>query len=300
MLFLLFLGISFLLPSISLARAPLLMVVGFEGSPVFFQELRLNQRDFLEGVTAQFTNRLAELDGVRVVERSRVLAVLQEQDLGQTGRVDTVAATVTGRILGAEYLVLGTIERLEVRSTTRVSFGPLSISGVEAHVGLSARIVSTDTAEILGVVSGEATVSETGVSIQDSQVSFGTQAFSQSTLGKTLQQAIQSLARDLSRTYEDLVRLPQNEVILGRIASLLRPTSFLVDLGQNHGIQVDDEGRILEYVVVPGALHPVPIPYGRVRVVRVDATTATVEILQADYAPDIGHVVEFLLPMKQW
>ena len=50
---------------------------------------------------------LSVLDGVRIVERDRLEAILAEQKLGASGKVDPATATKIGKLLGARYLVLG-------------------------------------------------------------------------------------------------------------------------------------------------------------------------------------------------
>jgi TolB-like protein len=44
---------------------------------------------------------------VRVVERARLKALLDEQKLGQSGKVDPATASRLGKLLGARFLVLG-------------------------------------------------------------------------------------------------------------------------------------------------------------------------------------------------
>lgn len=59
------------------------------------------------GLQQMLTTEFAQNPGLRVVDRSRINALIQEQDLGATGRVDAATAARVGQIVGARYVVLG-------------------------------------------------------------------------------------------------------------------------------------------------------------------------------------------------
>ena len=55
----------------------------------------------------------SECDWLKVIERTRMEQILTEQHFGYSGRVDTFTAAEIGRLLGADVLVLGTVNVLE-------------------------------------------------------------------------------------------------------------------------------------------------------------------------------------------
>src|SRR4029077_14015275 len=61
-----------------------------------------------KGVAQMLISDLAAIDTIRVVERERLQAVLDEQKLGHGGKIDSRTAARIGKLLGARYLVLGT------------------------------------------------------------------------------------------------------------------------------------------------------------------------------------------------
>ena len=65
-----------------------------------------------KGLAQMLISDLAAVDTVRVVERERLQAVLDEQKLGESwkksGKIDSRTAARIGKLLGARYLVLGT------------------------------------------------------------------------------------------------------------------------------------------------------------------------------------------------
>jgi curli biogenesis system outer membrane secretion channel CsgG len=89
----------------------------------------------------------------RVVERQQLERVLNEQNLGASGRIRRGTAAKIGKITGAQYLVMGTVTSYEesVAGTGGgISIGPFSIGGKEekAYISVDLRVVDTTTGEI--------------------------------------------------------------------------------------------------------------------------------------------------------
>ena len=90
--------------------------------------------DALEvGMQQMLMTELAINDAARVVDRSDINALLAEQDLGASGRVDAATAARIGQIVGAKYVVAGGFVDL---------FGDMR---------LDIRIVNVETSEIVSV-----------------------------------------------------------------------------------------------------------------------------------------------------
>jgi TolB-like protein len=60
-----------------------------------------------EGLAQMLISDFSAAPQVRVVERARLRALLEEQKLGQSGKVDPASASRVGKLLGARFLVLG-------------------------------------------------------------------------------------------------------------------------------------------------------------------------------------------------
>jgi TolB-like protein len=60
-----------------------------------------------EGLAQMLISDFSAGGQVRVVERARLKALLEEQKLGQSGQVDPASAARVGKLLGARFLVLG-------------------------------------------------------------------------------------------------------------------------------------------------------------------------------------------------
>ncbi len=100
------------------------------------------------------TSELSSSGEFRVVERSKLEHVLQEQNLAASGRIAKKTAASIGKMTGAQYLVMGTVTAYEesVKGTGGgISLGPVSIGGKkeDAYISIDLRVVDTTTGEIV-------------------------------------------------------------------------------------------------------------------------------------------------------
>jgi TolB-like protein len=61
------------------------------------------------GLASLTVTEVAANPGVRVVERAQLQQILQEQNLGHEGRVDSMSLARIGKLIGARYMVTGTL-----------------------------------------------------------------------------------------------------------------------------------------------------------------------------------------------
>jgi curli biogenesis system outer membrane secretion channel CsgG len=82
------------------------------------------------GLQQLLLNHFLQNPSIRIVERSRLKEIMDEQGLAQAGRVDAQTAAKIGKLVGARYMVMGGFAELP-------------------DMELSARIVDTETSEII-------------------------------------------------------------------------------------------------------------------------------------------------------
>ena len=103
-------------------------------------------------VTNILTNELAARDAFTVVERRKLLAVLEEQDLAASGALKPGQGARIGQLTGANYLVMGTITAFE-RDTPEIrqglSGGRTALDAPRgAYLALDLRVVDTTSGEV--------------------------------------------------------------------------------------------------------------------------------------------------------
>ncbi|HPX11610.1 MAG TPA: FlgO family outer membrane protein [Syntrophales bacterium] len=74
-----------------------------------------------EGIAETLTTKLGSVQRIRIVERQRIDAVLDEVSLGQSGVIDPESAARAGKVLGAETVVTGAYQKMgeKLRLTAR-------------------------------------------------------------------------------------------------------------------------------------------------------------------------------------
>ena len=97
-------------------------------------------RHFQKAMATMIISDLSQVESLLVLERTRIQFLLTEMELGQTGIVDKSTAPRAGRLLGAENLIVGTME-------------PRSL-----HV--QANVASTESEDIVGTVAAGAEIEE--------------------------------------------------------------------------------------------------------------------------------------------
>jgi len=91
-----------------------------------------------KGLADFFAYDFSKISAFKVVERDKIEFVLKEIELQQSGAVDRATAVKVGKILGAQYMVFGSITQLDSKQTRMV-----------------VRVVSVETSEIIALVDRE-------------------------------------------------------------------------------------------------------------------------------------------------
>ncbi|MGV6851635.1 MAG: CsgG/HfaB family protein [bacterium] len=129
-------------------------------------------------LAGMLTNELASTGDFRLVERSKLQHVLNEQDLGASGRVSSGTAARMGKLVGAQYLVMGTVTSYEENTASTgggLSFKGISIGGKkkDAYIAVDIRVVDSTTGEVSFVRTVEARAKSGGMSFGLHKGGFG-------------------------------------------------------------------------------------------------------------------------------
>ena len=113
-------------------------------------------------------SELVSTGSFSVLERGEIEAVLGEQDLGATGRIDQATRAKMGQIKGAEYLVAGTVSSYEERiggGGGGIGYRGVSIGGKKdrVYIAVDIKVIDTQTGEIVDARTIEAEASAAGL-----------------------------------------------------------------------------------------------------------------------------------------
>jgi curli biogenesis system outer membrane secretion channel CsgG len=236
-----------------------------------------------EGITNLVTDELVNSNKVIVVERSRIEQIQAEQHLGATGAVEAETASQIGRLTGARLAVMGTITEWDLKQSAGIGISFLRVSGSQAKVSLTGRVVDTETGQILGSLSGSGSKTGAGISVDSFRgISFNAEQFQSSTLGQATTAAVKQFVDNLLEVIEKAnLTLTKAEAAVtneGTVLVVLPGDQIVINLGANHGMKLNATINIYSLMTIPGIKDPVRIPVGTAKVINVDPEASVAKI----------------------
>jgi curli biogenesis system outer membrane secretion channel CsgG len=128
--------------------------VTFSGSDRAGSTSSYNHREagVSRSLTDMLTTALSRTGSFQIIEREQLAKLLNEQNLGAQGIVTSQSAAQAGKVLGAQFIVTGSItEYGQKRDVKRQSYIYWTTSSVknEARVVIDIRLINTSTGEIM-------------------------------------------------------------------------------------------------------------------------------------------------------
>ena len=200
-----------------------------------------------------------------VVERKQLDRILAEQNSQVSDRVNPATAARIGKILGVNAIVIGTITQFGFETKNigaggfgrRFGLGKIGKKKSKATVVVDARLVDTQTAEILAVASGKGMSQRGGMELlgQGSggggNVDMNTGNFQETIIGEATRQAVDEITRQLVAQVESVnfTIIEINGIVADVVDNIL-----ILNVGSNHGVREGDSlsiERILREVKDP-------------------------------------------------
>jgi len=156
-------------------------------------------------LAGMLTNELAGTGKFKMVEREKLAAVLDEQDLADSGRIKKGTGAKIGKLTGAQYIVVATLSSYE--ENTRGTGGGLSFRGIsvggkkeDAYLAVDLRVVDTTTGEVEFTRSVEARASSGGLAVGVYRGGFGgnLSKYEKTPTGKAIRAVIMEISDYLS------------------------------------------------------------------------------------------------------
>lgn len=220
--------------------------------------------DVGKGIADLIVDRLVQGNSYSVIERKALDKILTEQNFANSDRADASTAAKLGRVLGVDAIIIGSVTQFgRDDKSTAVGGGALGgigrkygIGGVakresKAVVQVSARLVSTETAEILTVASGKGESTRSGTSLLGAGGSAGTAAggaydmssshFANTILGEAVNKAVTELAQQLE---QNAARVPAKKFEIDGLVADVSQNTLILNVGSKSGIKVGDKLQI--------------------------------------------------------
>ena len=218
-------------------------------------------QDIGKGVADLMVEKLVKSGKYRIIERKAIDKILAEQNFSNSDRADSTTAAKLGRLMGADAIVMGSITQFgrDDKKTnvggsvlggrlSKYGVGGVGASKAKAVVGLSARLVSVNTGEILAVASGIGESTRSGTSLIGGGGGAGGAAaglvdmtssnFADTVLGEAVNAATDKLAAELDG---NAGRLPTTVVSLNGLVADVSGNSLILNIGSRAGVKVGDK-----------------------------------------------------------
>ncbi len=258
--------------------------------------------DIGKGITDLLVEKLVNGGVFSVIERKALDTIMNEQNMSNSDRFDSNSAAKIGRLLGVDAIITGSITQFgrDDKSTNigggavggitrRFGIGGIGKKESKAVVAITARIVNTDTAEILSVATGNGQSKRSGTSLLGAGGSSDTAAggaidmkssnFANTILGEAVGQAVDSLASQLQSNSS---KLPARVVKVEGLVADATGGELVLNVGSKAGVKVGD--RLM--VVRTGREIRDPASGKVIR--RVEESLGEVEITEVDELSSVG------------
>jgi curli biogenesis system outer membrane secretion channel CsgG len=264
-------------------------VLDFDFSSVSNQSFLSIVEGGSRGVSDQLVNRLVKDGQYSVIERSKLDAILREQNLGASGRVDASTAAQIGRILGVDAVIIGSVTQFDVqrRESGGGFFGiGARVTDTDAYVKLNIRVVSTTTAEILSVAEGNGNASQS-----DSRVSIGGIGGGSATsnegrlLTKATEKALDQIVTDLNANASKLAALPRALPTENAVVADASGGRVILNKGTSNGyrsgmkLSIERVTRVVKDPTTQKVIRRVTQQVGIVEITSADSTSSEAKII---------------------
>jgi curli biogenesis system outer membrane secretion channel CsgG len=153
------------------------------------------------GMADMLTTALVKSGKYRVFERQEIEKIMGEQALGMSGAVTPESAAKAGKMLGAEFAIIGAVTEFGYKKQStggalkKIGIGA-SVSKQSATVGIDVRFVNTTSGEILKAENIRREKKNLGGSLDTEDIRFDNQdKFDESLVGKATREAIEDIVK---------------------------------------------------------------------------------------------------------
>ena len=274
-------------------------------------------QDIGKGIADLLVDKLVGDGTYSVIERKMLDKIIAEQNLSNSDRFDSNSAAKIGKLLGVDAIIVGSItqfgrddKKTNVGGgalggiTGRFGVGGVSKSESKAVVGITARLISTDTAEIMASATGKGESARSGTGLigaGGSSAGLGGgnldmrgSNFGQTILGEAVHSAVNSVAQQLEAKAG---AMPTKVVTVdGLVADAAADGTLILNVGSSNGLKVGDTlavkrvGRKITDPATGKVLRSIEDAIGEVTITEVDASSS-VGKFKGSGAPKVGDAV---------
>ena len=259
--------------------------------------------DIGRGISALLVTNLVRNGSFSVIDRDALSKVLAEQNFSNSNRADPGSAARIGKILGVDYIIVGTITQFGNETNKQnvgggggnwhgFGVGSIGHSNSKANVAIDARIINVDTAEILAAAEGKGESSRSGLALGGGggnwkgmgagNVDFGSSNFQSTIIGEATKKAVDALATDLGTQAS---RLTVRAVKIDALIAAVDGGQIILNAGARAGIHSGDQltvvrvGREIKDPATGQVIRRLTSTIGTIQAADVDDTSSVCNVV---------------------
>jgi curli biogenesis system outer membrane secretion channel CsgG len=254
--------------------------------------------DVGKGISDLLVTYLVRDGTYSVIERKAMDRILNEQNFSNSDRANPTSAARLGKLLGVDAIIVGSITQFgNDTKNTNIGGGGGGLGGFglggfghkksKAIVGIDARIVDIDTAEILGVAEGRGESSRESTSLLGGggnwhgfgggAVDFGSSDFQNTIIGEAVKASVSQMSTEL---IADNTKLQTRSITVSGLVAAVDHGQLVLNVGSRAGLKVGDQlsvervTREIKDPVTGKVIRRMASSVGTVRVTDVDDDSA--------------------------
>jgi outer membrane protein OmpA-like peptidoglycan-associated protein/curli biogenesis system outer membrane secretion channel CsgG len=259
--------------------------------------------DIGRGISALLVTNLVRNGSFSVIDRDALSKVLAEQNFSNSNRADPGSAARIGKILGVDYIIVGTITQFGNETNKQnvsggggswhgFGVGSIGHSNSKSNVAIDARIINVDTAEILAAAEGKGESSRSGLALGGGggnwkgmgagNVDFGSSNFQSTIIGEATKKAVDALATDLGTQAS---RLTVRAVKIDALIAAVDGGQIILNAGARAGIHSGDQltvvrvGREIKDPATGQVIRRLTSTIGTIQAADVDDTSSVCNVV---------------------
>lgn len=225
------------------------------------QALFNTNADIGKGISTLLVNQLVQDGNYAVIERAQLDKILAEQNFSNSDRADNASAAKLAKILGVDAVIVGSITQFgrddrslgvggfggKFDKLDRFGLGGIRKNDSKAVVQVTARLIHTDTAEILAVANAKGESKRSGASYQGAGggggaaggggVDIGRGNFGNTIIGEAVTAAVADLGQQLGT---QAGRVPTRVVAVDGLVADVTGSSITINVGSRGGVKAGD------------------------------------------------------------
>lgn len=257
--------------------------------------------DIGKGISDMLIDRLVNDGTYRVIERNQIDKILNEQNFSNSNRADPSTAAKIGHVLGVDAVIVGDITQFG-RDDQSHNLGGLAgnwhggiLGGVGTHsakaeVAITARLIDTNTGEILGSATGKGESRRSGTNLLAGGAGSGgygggaagmnSSNFSETIIGEATSDAVTQLAQGLIGDSGKLPTVTVAPVVVSGLVADASTSDIIINVGAKAGVKVGDKlaisrvVRVVKDPVTGKPLRSIENPVGQLTITSVDDDSA--------------------------